>query len=266
MPPKRAYANSKRKLGKKYKKPVKALSVSASVLQGAIRRTLFKNAETKQSQTSSSDYRQIEHNSFITLDNNILYTEQGVTDPTTNSNYGRIGDEITLLKAKFCMMIELNERYSDCTYRIMLIKSARGDVPTLATLFTGLSGNKMLDTLNFERYTLLYQKWGKIKAPNISAGAEPFQPITAGGIYTQNTNNYLSRATKIIKFDIAGTKFAKDGKIIYDSGGTQNKFFDYTLLMYAYTNYNTLAPTGLTAGYNVLAVNDYYHLLKYKDM
>jgi hypothetical protein len=54
-------------------------------------------------------------------------------------------------------MLEINERYSDVSYRLMLVKSTRGDTPTLATLYNGLSGNKMLDTKYKERYSILYQ-------------------------------------------------------------------------------------------------------------
>jgi len=262
MPPKRKYNNVKRKIYKKY--GGKAIAApSAKTLQAAIRRTLFKNAETKQCQISSSDYQQIGHNSFITIDNEVLKTEQGVTDPSANAFYGRIGDEITLLKAKFCMMLELNERYSDVTYRILVVKSSRGDVPTTGTLFNGLSGNKMLDTINYERYSILYQKWGKIKSPGVSVGNTGFAVGTQTGIYAYNDNQIvMSRATKIVKFEIDGKKFYKNGVVRYDAGGDDGKFYDFSVLVYAYSNYSTSAALG----YNVLAVNDYYHLLQYKDI
>lgn len=271
MPPKRKYNNTRRKVAKKYGATPKRANTAASTIQAAVRRALYKNAETKHAQTSGSDYRQIEHNSFINLDSAILYTEQGVTDPSANSFYTRIGDEISLIKVDFAMMLELNERFSDCTYRIMLVKSARGDTPTLATLYNGLSGNKMLDTLNYERYSVIYQKWGKIKAPNMSIWSPGDMGGTTApaGVYVSSSNasaNFLSRSTKIVKFSIPGSKFAKNGKIIYDGQGTAAKFFDYNLLIFAYANYSTIAPTALTAGYNVLAVNDYYHRLSYKDM
>lgn len=264
MPAKRKYSRSKRTIAKKYKTTVKKANISASALQAAVRRTLFKNAETKQAQISSSDYQQIGHNSFINIDPLVLATTQGTADPTSSANACRIGDEITLLKAKFCMMLELNERYSDVSYRIMVVKSARGDIPTTTTLFNGLSGNKMLDTLNYERYSVIYQKWGKITARNMSMGPNPSTAGTAMGIYNPEagTVNYQSRATKIVKFSIDGKKFARNGIIKYDAGGVDGKFFDYNVLVYAYSNYSTSSALG----YNVLAVNDYYHLLEFKDI
>jgi len=273
MPPKRPYKNQKRKIAKKYKAPVKEVDASAKTIQKAFRNYLFKHAETKMSQSDISDYQQIQHNSFINIfHNNLLNTSPGVNDPTSGNTQNRIGDKITLLKCKIRMMLELNERYSDVTYRIIITKSARGDTPTINTLFKGLSGNKMLDEVNYERYTVIYQKWGKIKAPNNSVGRAPVQDATttepSTGIYYAAYNNVLSRATKIVKINIDGKKFAKDGIIQYEgpANTTLQKFFDYNVFVYAYSNYNTLAPTTLTSGYNVLAVNDAYVQLLYKDI
>jgi len=63
------------------------------------------------------------------------------------------------------MMLELNERYSDVTFRLFVVRSAKGDTPTTVTLWQGASGNKMLDTFNTERFTILYSKYVKILAP-----------------------------------------------------------------------------------------------------
>jgi len=273
---KRAYNNKKRQTAKKYNTTPKKANVSAAKIQAAVRRVIYKHAETKMSQSDISDYQQVQHNSFINIfPNNILNTTPGVNDPTQGNTQNRIGDKISLLKCKIRMMLELNERYSDVTYRIIITKSARGDTPTINTLFKGLSGNKMLDEINYERYTVIFQKWGKIKAPPLSVGRSAAQDTTttepSTGIYYNNSvsgANFLSRATRIIKIDIDGKKFAKDGIIQYEgpANGNLQKFFDYNVFVYAYSNYNTLAPTGITSGYNVLAVNDAYVQLAYKDM
>lgn len=269
MPPKlkRKYNNTRRKVAKKYGAKPKRANQGAATIQAAVRRALYKNVETKQAQSSlSSDYTQIGHNSFQNIDNMVLYTSQGIGSPLANSSACRIGDKITLLSVQFAMMLELNERYSDVSYRILLVRSSRGDTPTTTTLFTGLSGNKMLDTINYDRYTVLYQKWGKIKAAPQSAGRQAFEDTSttalATGIYAATPNVWTgSRATRIVKFSISGKKFAKDGIIHYNDASGDQKFFDYNLLVYAYSNYNTSSALG----YNVLAVNDYYHLLKFKD-
>lgn len=266
MPPKvkRSYSKKRRVAAKKYGTTVRKANLSASTLQAAIRRTLFKNAESKNSQVSSPDYTQVYHNNAVIIANDILKTTQGVGDNEYTNVLNRIGDKITLIKAQFRMMLEINERFADVTYRIMLVRSARGDTPTNATLFNGLSGNRMLDTLNYERYTVLYQKWGKIKSANESGGraaAEDLSIINPGtGMYIAGDDKFhTSRATRIIKFDIPGSKFAKNGIIQYDGGGASQKFFDYNLLVFAYSNYST------SEVYYVMAVNDYYHRLIYKD-
>lgn len=273
MPPKRKYKSVKRKIASKYKAPVKKIDASAATIQRAFKRYLFKHAETKNSQSDISDYQQIQHNSFINIfPNNLLNTTPGPNDPTSGNTQNRIGDKITLQVCKIRMMLELSERFSDVTYRIIVTKSSRGDTPTLSTLFKGLSGNKMLDEINYEKFSVIYQKWGKIRSPPLSVGAAPADAATlSSGIYyntSAGSTNFLSRATKIVKINIPGTKFAKDGIIQYEgpSNGTLQKFYDYNVFIYAYANYSTTAPTSLTSGYNVLAVNDAYVRLAYKDL
>ena len=51
----------------------------------------------------------------------------------------------------------------------MIVKSAKGDTPAQSTLFNGVSGNKMMDALNTERFTIIYQKYVKMTTPNNGA-------------------------------------------------------------------------------------------------
>ena len=44
-------------------------------------------------------------------------------------------------------MIEMNERYTDITFRRLVIRSAKDDTPTDSTLFHNVSGNRMIDTI-----------------------------------------------------------------------------------------------------------------------
>jgi len=270
MPPKRTYKKAKRSVAKKYGTTVKKANVAASTIQAAVKRVLFKHAETKESQSDISDYQQIQHNSFINIfPNNILNTTPGVNDPTSGNTQNRIGDKISLQKCTIKMMLELNERYSDATFRIIITKSPRGDTPTINTLFKGHSGNKMLDEINYERYSVIYQKWGKIKAAPLSVGYSATQDGTSSGIYYSAENRiFASRATRTVIIKLDGTKFAKDGVIQYEgpANNTLQKFYDYNVFVYAYANYNTLAPTSISAGYNVMAVNDAFVRLTYKDI
>jgi len=262
MPAKRAYNKTKRKIYKKYGGKKKSVS-AVSTIQAVVRRALAKNIETKNAVLSTSDYQQIGHNSFISLENGtLLAMTQGVQDNQTSSSQVRIGDQINLKGISIRMMLEMNERYADVSYRILCVRFAKGDTPTATTLFNGLSGNKMLDTIDRERYTILYEKWGKITArnPSLYSGAVG----TGTGVFYSDTAaaNYGSRATKIIKMWLPASKFSgKYGVVQYENGAGQVKTYDYSILVYAYSNYSTSSALG----FNVLAVNDYVKQIYFKD-
>lgn len=262
MPPKRKY--TKKAAVKKYGKSMTVINKSARTIQAAVRRAIAKNIETKRSNFSNVDGYEIAHNSFQLIDSSILFTTQGVNDPNTANTANRIGDEVNLKGVAFKMMLELNERYSDITYRILVVKSAKGDTPTSANLFNGLSGNKMLDTLNTERFTIIHRVVGKIVSNNPGAVAGLAGIGNVGSGLFDNGNGQVapySRATKIVKFYIPGEKFVRGGRLIYENGGGQPKFFDYTVLVYAYSNYSTSEALG----FNVARINDYIKVMYYKD-
>jgi len=153
-------------------------------------------------------------------------------------------------------MLELNERYSDVTFRLMVIKSAKGDTPSTASLWQGASGNKMLDTFNTERYTVLFTKYVQIKAPNM--GIDPNTIQTLGGGFAVGVP-VQSRATKIVKFFIPGNRFTRNGILQYENVSQQTKFFDYHFCIYAYSNYST------TELFNVARLNDCFIKMHFKD-
>jgi len=264
MLPKRKYNNKKRATAKKYGGR-KVANTAASKIQAAVRRTLFRNAESKNSQSGATDNTAIGHNSFVNVSaNNILSTSQGTADSENTNINNRIGDKITLTKVECRGMLELDQRYTDVSYRIMVIKGAKGDTPTASTIWRGISGNKQLDDFNYERYSLIYQKFGKLKATNTGAihymgGASyvgsGLNETTAGVQTTQ------SRATRIIRFTIPVNKFARGGVIQYENQSTQQKFFDYNILIYAYSSY----ATSDALAWNVLWVNDFFTRITYKD-
>lgn len=262
--PRRLYSSAK--IAKKPRKPAykpKPKTINLAVAK-AVKSALAKNIETKQSNHTNTDYQQIGHNNFITLDQLVLGTTQGITDPATTQGNNRIGDQISLKGVSFKMMLELNERYSDVSYRILVVKTAKGDVPTKALLYNGLSGNKMLDTLNRERYTIVFEKWGKMKSPNIASnGTASGGTLTQAGTFDMlnGQQTLLSRATKIVKFYIPYNKFQKSPILQYQDGTSQLKFFDYYVLIYAYSNFSTSEALG----FNVLAVNDYIKTMYFKD-
>ena len=162
----------------------------------------------------------------------------------------------------FKFMLENNHRYSDVTFRILLVKSAKGDTPTTATLFNGLSGNKMMDTLNNERYTVIFSKYIKIKQGNFGSVDVLSGATNVGSGLYAGSGGVTSPATKIVKFYIPGYKFVgKSGKVRYENGSDQVKFFDYNVLVYAYSSYATSDALSWQVG----VVNEYIKIMYFKD-
>lgn len=244
-------------------RPTKKRGVMKSI-RAAIAANNKKFMEVKQSVASIADGTQIQHNNFAILDTNPLSTTQGVSAPNNSFQLNRIGDKINLKGLKMHMMIELNERYSDVTFRLLVVKCAKGDTPSIATLFNGISTNKMIDTINYERYSILAQKYFKMKAPNIASNG-----VASGGLLTgagtfdmlNGQQTVLTRSTKLIKLWVPGAKFAKGGVVQYESGSTQVKFHDYKVLLFAYSNYAHTSQIAFEVG----RVNDYVNRLIFTD-
>lgn len=256
-PPKRTYAP--RRSPRQYSK-IKQ-TTSAVKIQRAVKAYLNKKIETKKSNSSATDNTAIGHNSFAVCDSEVLATTQGTTDPALGGTANRIGDEINLKGIAFKMMLENNNRYSDTTFRIMVIKSAKGDTPTTATLFNGLSGNKMLDTFNNERYTLIFSKYVKVKQGNAGSDGSLGAGFIGSGLYDGDTGLTQSASTRIVKFYIKGEKFVNKGLVRYENATDQVKFYDFHVLVYAYG----VGSTSDAIGWNVGVLNEYIKVMYFKD-
>lgn len=243
-------------------------NLKSKKLKNAIRKiakdVVMKDVETIKSVNSISDGQEIAHNSYISLSDNLLYTTQGDKNPEASAGSNRTGDQITLRGVSLKFMVELNERYGDVTFRLMVVKCARGDNPAASgNLWNGASGNRMLDTINTDRYSILYQKYFKLTARNM--GTEV--PANNGILDTSGTSNHTSgqdwwsqsRATRIVKVYIPGKRFTRSGVIQYENDSPNPKFFDYRVLLYAYSNYST------SGVYNVARLNDVVKVMYYKD-
>ena len=216
---------------------------------------LTKTIETKSGTRLISDGQEYLHNTLYNISSTWLQTNNGTMD-VENTPGQRIGDKITLVGVSFKMMLELNERYSDVTFRMFVVRSAKGDTPATNTLWQGASANKMLDTFNTERFTILFSKYVKITARNQGNTPNLIQEIGSG--YQVGTD-VISRATKIVKFYIPGKKFTRNGILQYENGTSQTKFFDYHFMIYAYSNFST------TEVFNVGRLNDCFIKMHYKD-
>jgi len=256
MPPKGRYV---RKFPPKRSTPAMQ-DRAATKIQRMVRKAISTNnnrmLETKKSTRTRDDGAEMYHNTIYVRESSLLGTTQGTADPNNANASNRIGDKITLSGLSVRIMFELNERYSMATFRIFVVKSAKGDVPTNGTLFNGISGNKMIDSLNKERYTILASKRFTIRQSSTSIRPDGLQDVGSG--YTKGIEQ-MSNATKIVKLWVPGNKLIRGKNLTYENGTNQPKFYDYHLVYYAYSNYQT------NSTYYVARINDEVIQLYYKD-
>ena len=69
----------------------------------------------------------------------------------------------------------------------------------------------------------------------------------------------ISNATKIVSLYVPGKKLVRGGQLQYENGTNQPKFYDYHLVYYAYSNYQS------NATYYVGRINDEVIQFYYKD-
>jgi len=122
-----------------------------------------KTIETKSGVQNISENIGLRHNNIVVINSALLRTQTG-TEDVENSFGNRIGDQIALTSMQFKIMFELNEAFTDVTVRIMVVRSAKGDTPQIGNLFMNQSVNKMLDTFNSERFSILFQKYIRLRS------------------------------------------------------------------------------------------------------
>jgi hypothetical protein len=83
------------------------------------------------------------HDEISIIDSALFKTTQGTTDPMNTDSLNRVGDEVNLRGISIRFILEMPVYMSDVTYRAMIIKSAKGDVSQMATLWNGLSPCKL---------------------------------------------------------------------------------------------------------------------------
>jgi len=223
---------------------------------------ITKTIETKESQWKTSANVGIEHNNVEVLlkpdggQLNPFQTILGVNDPmSSNSTDGsRIGDEITVKGLKITGFFEGALSRSKVYFRLMLIKCAKGDTINRANLFQGKSDNKMIDMINNERFTVVWQKRFNVAPPNSTA-----QSVNAAG-ETEDARIGIT-GNRIINAYIPGRKFGRSGVLKYENANSaQVKFYDYRLVCMAYDWYGTPQDAN-TVG----RINELYTVCYFKD-
>jgi len=229
--------------------------------------SISRTIETKENQYKTQVDMGYYHNTLAVINDssgnplNFFSMLQGTSDsgngPTPAAN--RIGDQISIRGVMFKLFVENALNRPKVFYDIMLIRSAKGDTPTTGTLFKGNAGNKMIDLIDRERYSVVARKRFTISASNPTAslasvpGGAP-EELEIGGLIN------AGMATKVVNIYVPGRKFGRGGTVTYQNNSAdQLKFFDYRWVMMVYDWYGT--PTTSIVG----RINEGYVKVYFKD-
>jgi len=238
-------------------------------LKKVIKATINREIETKTTITNFSDGAQYLHMSINTLDANPYITTPGVGDPSgaadgTTVSANRIGSEVLAKGVRYKIFVENNERFGQVKHRFLFVKCERGQLYDNASIWMGRTDNKLLDDINHEKITVLYDKTFTINAPNMFAfGSNPVEDssleVIPHGTF-HGFSNYISSqpGSKIITIYVPYAKDNKPKKLVYNDQN-QPKFFDYALLYMPYVVEHTSTTL------NVAKINDMSKVFYFKD-
>jgi len=262
IPKKRSGVFRTGKMGSKYgrtlakrKRPYSAVGSRGGVVKRL--RRIERTIETKEQTSTTGSNVQLPHNNIVFLSDPFNGLAQGAGDPMTGGG-NRIGDKITIKGITFVGMLQNVAHRPKVYYRLMLVKYAKGDTPTRATLFKGCTNNKMIDQVNTERFTIVSQRVLNVTC----TGAEAFTSVTLTGEPNTDNGGTLVGAvgTKIVKMWIPGAKICRGGYMQFENGTGQPKFFDYRWVIMAYDWHGT--PQDLNI---VGSITDCYTKMYFKD-
>lgn len=217
--------------------------------------------ETKEGQWASAANVQLPHNNTYVVqmslggDLNPLRCTNGADDPMGALAGSRIGDKITIRGVAIRGMVETAVNRAKVYFRIMLVKCPRGITPNRASpLFKGCSNNKMIDTVNTEKFSILWQKIFTVSTSNAAATGVSTTGVPSGA-------TPAGVGTRVFKAWVPGRKFGKGGNVTFEDTSSINpKFFDYRIVILCYDWYGT--PQDVN---NVGVLNEMYTKMYFKD-
>jgi len=198
--------------------------------------TMIKNISLKNSETKTThqigENLQLYHNT-PNIRFSLLRTSQGITDADTglNSYSNRIGDEIIARGISIKLWIANKLDRPNVMYRLCVVKYESSITPTASLIFKGANPNKMMDNLNKEKITVIYQKIINLQTGLAAAGDAAGSPFVGKECHTYR------------KIWIP----LKDRKIKYDDAGQVPKFTDYLFCITAYDSYGTLTTDNIAS-------------------
>lgn len=222
---------------------------------------LYRMIETKEcthkveSGLAVGDRLLIYHNNIYVPGIEPFRLAQGAADSMNEGlQANRIGDRISIRGLMIKGQVECAQFRPKVYFRIMLIKAAKGDTITRATLFKNNCDNKMLDQVNTERFTILAQRVMNVKVDNGQAGI--WNNVSVDGVVGDSTRGGIG--TKNFSMWIPGRKICSGGNMQFENNAFQPKFFDYKIVCVAYDHVATAQDVNQVLQVNVLYTKCYF--------
>lgn len=213
------------------RKIVRKSKTSNKKLIALIKSVSLKNVETKTTH-SLAENLQLYHNT-PNLRFAFLRTSQGTSDTDTGANYyaNRIGDMLMARGISIKLWIANKLDRPNVMYRLVVFKYQSTTTPTGAIAYVGANPNKMMDNLNKEVITPVYQKIINLQTALSASGDAAGNPFVGKECHTYR------------KIWIP----LKNQKIIYDNGGQVPKHYDYAFMITPYDSYGTLTTDNIAS-------------------
>lgn len=235
-----AYTTATRK--KKIYRRKKAAPKKKSNLVKLIKNVVLKNSETKNVPYSHGKI-ELYHNSGSPASGRILHSSIQLDGAAMNPSQGtdddnRIGNSINVRGVKVRMLLGQKDDRMNVTFRIVVIKVTPQQEPSAVNqMFDDVSGNIMLDSLNTDRFKVVYSKFIKSHiSPQLGTGASSEQKE-----FTRIWRFYLRTPRKIDFRDPSSNEY---------SG------FRHYMYVFAYDAYGTLITDNI--GYVQTYTNLYF--------
>jgi len=206
-------------------------TTSQKSLVALIKKVSLKQCETKTCHSIAENlqlYHNVPHIRF-----SLLRTSQGITDADTgtNSYSNRIGDEIVARGIAIKLWIANKLDRPNIMYRLVVCKYESSITPTSSLIFKGANPNKMMDNLNKEKITIVYQKIFSLQTGMSAAGDAAGNPFVGKECHTYR-KIWIPLNNK---------------KVLYDDGGQVPKFTDYLFTITPYDSYGTLTTDNVAS-------------------
>jgi len=222
--------SKKRTFAKKRKSFRKKSYSKNKSLVALIKKVSLKNSETKYNHISNENIN-LFHNTGHQF-SGLLNATHGITDNGAGTSVisNRLGDEVIGRGISIKLWIANKLDRPNVMYRICVYKYQSQSIPTLVNLFKTGSGNKIMDDLDKEYITPVYQK-----IFNLQVGYSAV-PAAAGDTDGREAHTY-----KQIWIPL------KNRKIHYTDAGSIPKFTNYGFFIMPYDSFGTLITDNIAS-------------------